>query len=152
MTNGWDVLTDAIKIGVPSLLTGLVTFFIARGTRRHERDKERRNRKIEFLISFAELIDDFESKLNAVSGAQGTDLEQHTRQDAAKASSNLFRQLSKFTLFGMKQCKSALIAYIVANKYLDAPSTSEKRSVLLANKSRATEKLRESLEAEFNKT
>jgi pilus assembly protein TadC len=61
MTNGWDVLTDAIKIGVPSLLTGLVAFFIARSSRSHEFEKERRRRKQNCLERAVEDYDPFDA-------------------------------------------------------------------------------------------
>jgi hypothetical protein len=63
VTTGWDALTDAIKIGVPSLLTGLTAFFIARGSRLHELDKERRRRRLDFLEALGDHLDDFENKL-----------------------------------------------------------------------------------------
>lgn len=54
---GWEVLSDAIKIGVPSLLTGLTAFLIARTTRGHEFEKERRRRRQELI---ERSLDDFE--------------------------------------------------------------------------------------------
>ena len=43
------MLSDAIKIGVPSLLRGLTAFFIASSTRGHEFEKERRRRREELI-------------------------------------------------------------------------------------------------------
>jgi hypothetical protein len=53
-----EVISDAIKIGLPSLLTGLTAFFIARVTRSHELEKETRRRRQDAL---EKVSDDFQA-------------------------------------------------------------------------------------------
>jgi len=53
-----EVISDAIKIGLPSLLTGLTAFFIARATRSHELEKESRRRRQDAL---EKISDDFQA-------------------------------------------------------------------------------------------
>ena len=49
-----QVLDDFIKIGLPSLCTAVVAFLIAKFTRSHDFEKERRRRKQDFLERAAE--------------------------------------------------------------------------------------------------
>jgi hypothetical protein len=53
-----EVISDAIKIGLPSLLTGLTAFFIAGVTRSHELEKESRQRRQDAL---EKVSDDFQA-------------------------------------------------------------------------------------------
>jgi hypothetical protein len=54
----WDVLSDAIKIGLPSLITAVTAIRIARVTRSHELAKERLRRRQDAL---EKVSDDFQA-------------------------------------------------------------------------------------------
>jgi len=60
----WDVYSDAIKIGLPSLFTLLTAFFIFRATRSHEREKERQRRRQDAL---EKVSDDFQAACSTLS-------------------------------------------------------------------------------------
>jgi hypothetical protein len=51
-----EVASDAIKIGVPSLLTGVMTFIVARTSRSHELRKERRRQSQQVLEQMVKRI------------------------------------------------------------------------------------------------
>jgi hypothetical protein len=129
--SGWEVLSDLIKIGVPTLFTGLMAFFIARGTRSHELDKERRRRKQDCLERVIEDFDELQSAttdfiLNSYTvetfGKDPNDLvREHVFTDASKsmkqveaAQRKFCRSRSKLSVFGFEECAAALTQFDLA--------------------------------------
>jgi hypothetical protein len=123
---GWEVLSDLIKIGVPSLLTGTAAFFIAKSTRLHDFEKERRRRKQDCLERAIEDFDECQSALdNLWSVSQTVPLFKHEAaqfvavlNDANEAGDSLDaaqvkfgRNRSKLSVFGFDECAEALKSY-----------------------------------------
>lgn len=72
MTNGWDVLNDAIKIGVPAIIAAFATIFAVWIHRSNDLKKDQRKRRQDGL---ERIIDDFEaihSDTAALAGLWGT--------------------------------------------------------------------------------
>lgn len=123
-TNGWDVLSDAIKIGVPSLITGLVAYRIAKASRSHDFEKGRRQRRQDLLQEVADRYGDFRVKLESAfaitlswndsqsvsSGAReilGKDLIR-IRNETNEAQLQLNRFQSKLRISGFHECARKL--------------------------------------------
>jgi hypothetical protein len=126
---GWEVLSDLVKIGVPSLLTGTAAFFIARSTRLHDFEKERRRRKQDCLERAIEDFDECQSAFdNLWSVSVTVPLFKHEAahfvavlSDANEAGDRLDaaqlkfgRNKSKLSVFGFEECAEALKRYDLA--------------------------------------
>jgi len=70
--NWAQVLDDFIKIGLPSLCTASAALLIAKFTRSHDFEKERRRRKQDFLEQIAEPLDDLTMRMESVLSSEET--------------------------------------------------------------------------------
>jgi hypothetical protein len=119
-----EVLDDAVKIG----LGGLIGWFISKGARSHEFEKERRRRKQDCLEGLVEDLDEAESSLQDLSIGVAVQVESMHEDDAAAqtramrltnerhdantaAMTKLYRSRSKLIVFGFVACANALEAY-----------------------------------------
>jgi hypothetical protein len=60
MVTGWDVTSDAVKIGLPLVLGGLITLFTLRVSRTHNERVERRKRVQDALEELARVLTRFQ--------------------------------------------------------------------------------------------
>jgi hypothetical protein len=70
--NWAQVLDDFIKIGLPALCTASVALLIAKFTRSHDFDKERRRRKQDLFEQLAEPFDDLTMRMESVLSSEET--------------------------------------------------------------------------------
>ncbi len=121
-----EVLDDAVKIG----LGGLTGWLIAKGTRSHEFEKERRRRKQDCLERVVEDLDEQQSAFgdwcvncltyrkiteqkekNPAMEQQSLKLVNHSNENSELARTKLIRSHSKLIVFGFHECAAALLAY-----------------------------------------
>jgi hypothetical protein len=122
--NGWNTFSDAIKIGLPAIITALAVYGASRATRAHDFEKQRRQRKQDLLERVADEYGSFQSKLElAVSltltwnapgpipkeahDIIGTDLIR-AREDANEAQRLLSTFQSRLNLSGFSDCAQKL--------------------------------------------
>jgi hypothetical protein len=167
--NGWDVLSDAIKIGVPSLLTGLVAFFIGRAARSHEFEKERRRRKHDFLEVLGDNLEDFDNSLAVLHAYCADDFELSKTEEAkakflaeyeacCEAGRKLDNLESRFQLMGFSDCivvneltrRAGMFVYSEIEKMRNGLAEPQIGLALDGFQAQATE-LREALALEYRK-
>ena len=118
-----EVLDDAVKIG----LGGFIGWLIAKGTRSHEFEKERRRRKQDCLERVIEDLDEQESAFANWCASNLAHLKIRKTQPALEkpslisvnqnyetsdiALTKLIRSKSKLIVFGFDECAAALTAY-----------------------------------------
>ena len=119
-----EVVDDAVKIG----LGGFVGWLIARGSRSHEFEKERRRRKQDCLERVVEHLDETESSvemLMVTAAVLVNERKENTQEwqvrmsekvnenyEASNAAeTKLYRSRSKLTVFGFVRCAKALKVY-----------------------------------------
>jgi hypothetical protein len=129
-----DVAADAIKIGVPSLLTALTAIFVARGSRSHEFEKERRRRKQDCLERVMEDLDTCQAAATALFSSTAAlmitrdasavqvndaleDLNRVTDQ-LALSQNALTRWVSKLSVLGFGDLAAAVEKYDFAISFL----------------------------------
>ena len=153
---GWEVLSDAIKIGVPSLLTGLTAFFIANSTRGHEFEKERRRRRQELIERSLEDFETVHAKLERLANLyqafcaadepheNDTDFWRKIRE-AVKISGEEVEKLhaikGRFEILGLQSCGFAIGTYrdaartmVFSVKFEQKPPSSNRQSLTEAEK------------------
>ncbi len=123
-----EVISDAIKIGLPSLLTGLTALFIARATRSHEVEKESRRRsqdaleKIsdDFQAAYSSLVDllpSYYAYLSLRDEPAGRTAFQDFQKSAAAMEAtikDLFLIEGRLKLLRLKKCEKAFLDYVNA--------------------------------------
>jgi hypothetical protein len=121
-----EVISDAIKIGLPSLLTGLTAFFIARATRSHEREKESRRRRQDALEKISDdfqathfSLEDLLANYAAYLGLWNDPARQAAAKDFWKSAAtidvsikNLYGVDGRLKLLRLKKCEKAFGEYI----------------------------------------
>jgi hypothetical protein len=127
MVTKLEVISDAVKIGLPSLLTGLTAFFIARATRSHEFEKESRRRRQDALekvsddfqaayFSLEDLLSNYSAYLDLRSDPSARSVaadgfwESVTAIDAAIK--NLYLVEGRLKLLRLKKCEEAFGEYV----------------------------------------
>jgi len=115
-----DVISDAIKIGLPLLGAGLIAVFTFRATRSHEREKERQRRHQDAL---EKIMDDFQTACSALSdlavgysvyresGGMGSEDLWKSGRAIEAAAKELHRIGGRLKLLQLKKCEQALIEF-----------------------------------------
>jgi hypothetical protein len=130
MTSGWDVLSDAIKIGVPSLLTGVTAFAIARSSHAHDLEKERRRRKQDLLEQVADTFEVFDTILVSAASDRIENMESeisHRLEGYRLALGNLKRFTARLHMARFFKTGNALNDYLSAAVELEIGIRSQKR-------------------------
>ena len=109
-----EVISDAIKIGLPSLCTAVVAFLIAKFTRSHDFEKERRRRKQDFLERAAEPLDELTMRMESLLSSEET-ARSVDEQVKLKAQELLLKELELLeeaeTKFGRIETKLLLVGF-----------------------------------------
>jgi hypothetical protein len=126
-----QVLDDFIKIGLPSLCTASVALLVAKFTRSHDFEKERRRRKQDFFEQIGEPLDDLtlriESLLSSEEVARSADEQLKLRASELflkdldlldEAELKFGRIETKLALFGFLECLEAFKAHKICTTKL----------------------------------
>src|SRR5947207_154795 len=125
-----DVTSDAIKIGVPSILTGVITYLISKRARVHQLDRERRRRQQDSLERSLDEFEAVHTRYERLSHIYRSycDASRHLQHDddwtamekalteAGEMTVSLRSIQGRFVMMGFNQCSDAITNYEEASR------------------------------------